>query len=101
MPLRLSRLECWHSHGNRGNDIAINAADIALIGSDLRQYPTHKAGRKVVRKLKSTSRHLVSSSHDSLGACRSNTAWWFSVIGDDGITLVIIAMPSAPKNSRS
>lgn len=79
--------------GTAGNDIAIEAADIALMGSDLRAVPyTIKLGRKVINKLKINIAITLSFKFlmIALGAL-GLIPLWFAVIGDDGITLVVIA----------
>lgn len=79
--------------GTAGNDIAIEAADVALMGSDLRAVPyTIKLGRKVINKLKVNIALTLSFKFlmITLGAL-GLIPLWFAVIGDDGITLVIIA----------
>ncbi|MFH0897307.1 MAG: cation-translocating P-type ATPase [Candidatus Bathyarchaeota archaeon] len=79
--------------GTAGNDIAIEAADVALMGSDLRAVPyTIKLGRKVVSKLKVNIAIALGFKFFmiALGAL-GLIPLWFAVIGDDGITLVLIA----------
>ncbi|MBS7619514.1 HAD-IC family P-type ATPase [Candidatus Bathyarchaeota archaeon] len=79
--------------GTAGNDIAIEAADIALMGSDLKAVPyVIKLGRKVVGKLKINIALTLSFKFFmiALGAL-GLIPLWFAVIGDDGITLVVIA----------
>lgn len=79
--------------GTAGNDIAIEAADIALMSSDLRAVPyTIKLGRKVINKLKINIAITLSFKFFmiALGAL-GLIPLWFAVIGDDGITLVVIA----------
>ncbi len=79
--------------GTAGNDIAIEAADVALMGSDLRAIPyTMRLGRKVVRTLKVNIALTLGFKFLMivLGAL-GLIPLWFSVIGDDGITLIVIA----------
>ncbi|MGQ9469589.1 MAG: heavy metal translocating P-type ATPase [Nitrososphaerales archaeon] len=79
--------------GTAGNDIAIEAADIALMGSDLRSVPyTIKLGRKVVNKLKINIALTLSFKFFmiALGAL-GLIPLWFAVIGDDGVTLILIS----------
>jgi len=79
--------------GTAGNDIAIDAADVALMGSDRRAVPcTIKLGRKVISKLKVNIALTLSFKFFmiALGAL-GMIPLWFAVIGDDGLTLVVIA----------
>lgn len=79
--------------GTAGNDIAIEAADIALMGSDLRSVPyIIKLARKTMAKLKVniTLTLLVKFFMILLGIL-GLIPLWFAVIGDDGLTLVLIA----------
>jgi Cd2+/Zn2+-exporting ATPase len=80
--------------GTAGNDMATEAADVALMGSDLRAVPyAIQLGRKVVGRLKINMimalgfKFLVIV----LGAL-GLIPLWFAVVGDDGITIVIIAL---------
>lgn len=79
--------------GTAGNDIAIESADVALMGSDLRAIPyLVRLGRKVVWKLKTNisialGLKLLMISLGTLGLI----PLWFAVIGDDGVTLLVIA----------
>jgi Cd2+/Zn2+-exporting ATPase len=79
--------------GTAGNDIAIEAADVALMGSDLRGVPsTIKLGRRVMSKLKANLAltMIIKFFMISLGVL-GLIPLWFAVIGDDGLTLVVIA----------
>ncbi len=79
--------------GTAGNDIAIEAADVALMGSDLKAVPyLIRLGRKVIWKLKMNigivlGLKFLMISLGSLGLI----PLWFAVIGDDGVTLLVIA----------
>ncbi len=79
--------------GTAGNDIALEAADVALMGSDLRAVPfLIKLGKKSVNKL-----------HMNLGIALGLKGLmivlgvlgiiplWVAVLGDDGATLIVIA----------
>jgi len=79
--------------GTAGNDIAIEAADVALIGSDIRAVPkTIRLGRRVMSKLRVNIglTLFIKFLMITLGAL-GLIPLWFAVIGDDGITLVVIA----------
>ena len=78
--------------GTAGNDIALEAADVALMGSDLRAVPfLIKLGKKSVNKL-----------HMNLGIALGLKGLmimlgvlgviplWVAVLGDDGATLIVI-----------
>jgi len=79
--------------GTAGNDIAIEAADVALMGSDLRAVPyLIRLGRKVRRKLAlnigiALGLKFLVIGLGSLGLI----PLWLAVIGDDGVTLLVIA----------
>ena len=79
--------------GTAGNDIAIEAADVALMGSDLRAVPyLIRLGRKVRWKLRinigiALGLKFLMIGLGSLGL----VPLWFAVIGDDGVTLLVIA----------
>jgi Cd2+/Zn2+-exporting ATPase len=79
--------------GTAGNDIAIEAADIALMGSDLRAVPsTIRLGRRVMSKLKVNIALTLSIKFFMIAlGVFGLIPLWFAVIGDDGITLVVIA----------
>lgn len=79
--------------GTAGNDIAIEAADVALMGSDLTTIPyLVRLGRKVVRKLKvNIAVALGAKALMIMLGTLGVIPLWFSVVGDDGITIVIIA----------
>ncbi|MCL7402562.1 MAG: cation-translocating P-type ATPase [Thaumarchaeota archaeon] len=79
--------------GTAGNDVAIEAADIALMGSNLKSIPyLIKLGRKVSLKIKVNITLALSlkALMIILGAL-GFIPLWFAVIGDDGLTLLIIA----------
>ena len=79
--------------GTAGNDIDIEAADVALMGSDLTaiQYLV-RLGRRVVRKLKvNIAIALGAKALMIMLGTLGVIPLWFSVVGDDGITIVIIA----------
>ncbi len=79
--------------GTAGNDIALEAADIALVNSDLTAVPyTIQLGQKVSRKLKiniglTLFFKILVIVLGALGVI----PLWFAVIGDDGMTLIILA----------
>jgi Cd2+/Zn2+-exporting ATPase len=79
--------------GTAGNDIAIEAADIALMSSNLKTIPyLLRLGKKVVKTLKmnialALGLKIAMIALGSLGLI----PLWFAVIGDDGVTLLIIA----------
>jgi Cd2+/Zn2+-exporting ATPase len=79
--------------GSAGNDVAIEVADIALMGSDLRTIPyLLELGRKVVSKLRvnivlALALKFLLIALGTLGFI----PLWVGVIGDDGLTLVVIA----------
>lgn len=80
--------------GTAGNDLAIDAADIALMGSDLRKIPyLIRLGKKVVSRVKA---NVAIALGIKLGFIVAGTLGliplWVGVIGDDGATLVIIAL---------
>ncbi|HME53201.1 MAG TPA: cation-translocating P-type ATPase [Candidatus Lokiarchaeia archaeon] len=79
--------------GTAGSDIAIEAADIALVSSDLTAVPyTFKLGQKVTRKLKvNIIITLAFKFLVILLGILGLVPLWFAVVGDDGITLIIIA----------
>ena len=79
--------------GTAGNDIAIDVADVALMGSDLRMVPyLLKLGRKVAARLKINVgiALLLKSVLIILGAL-GFIPLWIGVLGDDGVTLIVIA----------
>ena len=79
--------------GSAGNDVAIEVADVALMGSDLRTIPyLLELGRKVVSKLRvnivlALALKFLLIALGTLGFI----PLWVGVIGDDGLTLVLIA----------
>lgn len=79
--------------GTAGNDIAIEAADVALMGSNLRAVPyLVQLGRKVVRKLKTNIAIALALKFLMIGLGSFGLIpLWFAVIGDDGVTLLVIA----------
>ncbi len=79
--------------GTAGNDIAIEAADVALMGSDLRAVPyLIRLGRKVVWKLKTNIGIVLGLKFLMIGlGSLGLIPLWFAVIGDDGVTLLVIA----------
>ena len=79
--------------GTAGNDIAIEAADVALMGSDLKAVPyLLRLGRKASTTIKFNIALAlaVKALMIVLGAV-GLIPLWFAVIGDDGLTLLIIA----------
>ncbi len=79
--------------GTAGNDIALEAADVALVSSDLTAVPyTIQLGRKVSRKLKiNIAITLFFKILVILLGALGVIPLWFAVIGDDGMTLIILA----------
>lgn len=79
--------------GTAGNDIAIEAADVALVGSDLVAVPyLIRLGRKVVWKLKTNIGIALALKFLMIGlGSLGLIPLWFAVIGDDGVTLLVIA----------
>lgn len=79
--------------GTAGNDIAIDVADVALMGSDLRTVPyLFRLGRKVMAKLKmnigiALGLKLLLIALGAVGLI----PLWLAVLGDDGVTLMVIA----------
>ncbi len=79
--------------GTAGNDIAIDVADVALMGSDLRMVPyLLRLGRRVISKLKVNIGIALGLKFllIILGAL-GFIPLWVGVLGDDGVTLVVIA----------
>ncbi len=78
--------------GTAGNDIAIEASDIALMGSDLRAVPyIIKLGKKVMSKLKfnivlTLGFKFLMIVLGALGLI----PLWFAILGDDGLTIIVI-----------
>ncbi len=79
--------------GTAGNDIALEAADVALVSSDLTAVPyTIQLGRKVRRKLRiNIGITLFFKILVIILAALGLIPLWFGVVGDDGMTLVILA----------
>src|SRR3989304_3721010 len=79
--------------GTAGNDIAIEAADVALMGSDLRAVPyLVRLGRKVCWKLKTNIGIALGLKFLMIGlGSLGLVPLWFAVIADDGVTLLLIA----------
>lgn len=79
--------------GSAGNDIAIEAADVALMGSDLRSVPyLIQLGRKTVSKLKiNLGIALALKFTMILLGVFGLIPLWVAVLGDDGVTLLVIA----------
>lgn len=80
--------------GTAGSDIAIQAADVALLGSDLGKVPyLLRLGRKATSRAKlnigiALALKLTIISAGVLGL----VPLWVGVIGDDGVTLIIIGL---------
>jgi Cd2+/Zn2+-exporting ATPase len=79
--------------GTAGNDIAIEAADVALMGSDLKAVPyLLKLGRKASIKIRvNIALALSVKALMIILGTAGLIPLWFAVIGDDGLTLLIIA----------
>lgn len=79
--------------GTAGNDIAIEAADAALMGSNLKSIPyLLRLGGKVSLKIRVNI--VLALSLKALMIILGALGFiplWFAVIGDDGLTLLIIA----------
>lgn len=79
--------------GTAGNDIALEAADVALMESNLKAVPyLLKLGRKVSSKIRFNIALAMGAKALMiiLGAL-GLIPLWFAVVGDDGLTLLIIA----------
>ncbi|MEM4200246.1 MAG: cation-translocating P-type ATPase [Nitrososphaerales archaeon] len=79
--------------GTAGNDVAIDVADVALMGSDLRMVPyLLRLGRMVMSKLKMNIGIALGLKFllIILGAL-GFIPLWIGVLGDDGVTLIVIA----------
>jgi Cd2+/Zn2+-exporting ATPase len=79
--------------GTAGNDVAIEAADAALMGSNLKAIPyLLKLGRKVSSKIRvNIALALTLKALMIILGALDLIPLWFAVIGDDGLTLLIIA----------
>lgn len=79
--------------GTAGNDIAIEAADVALMGSDLKAVPyLLKLGRKASTKIRvNIALALTVKALMIILGTAGLIPLWFAVVGDDGLTLLIIA----------
>ncbi|MBS7628992.1 cadmium-translocating P-type ATPase [Candidatus Bathyarchaeota archaeon] len=79
--------------GTAGNDVAIDVADVALMGSDLRMIPyLLRLGRRVISTLKMNIGIALGLKFllIILGAS-GFIPLWIGVLGDDGVTLIVIA----------
>ena len=79
--------------GTAGNDVAIEAADVALMGSRLEAIPyLIRLGRKVLSRIRLNIALALSLKALMISlAALGFIPLWFAVIGDDGLTLLIIA----------
>lgn len=79
--------------GTAGNDIALEAADVALMNANLRTIPyLIRHGRKSVRKLQvNLSIALGLKAFMIIGGVLGIVPLWVAVLGDDGATLLVIA----------
>src|SRR3989475_2342260 len=79
--------------GTAGNDIAIEAADVALMGSDLKAVPyLLRLGRKASTRIKfNIALALSLKALMIIIGTMGLIPLWFAVVGDDGLTLLIIA----------
>ncbi|MCL4436385.1 MAG: cation-translocating P-type ATPase [Thaumarchaeota archaeon] len=79
--------------GTAGNDVAIEAADAALMGSNLKSIPyLLKLGRKVSSKIRiNIALALTLKALMIILGAAGLIPLWFAVIGDDGLTLLVIA----------
>ncbi|MCL4436374.1 MAG: cation-translocating P-type ATPase [Thaumarchaeota archaeon] len=79
--------------GTAGNDVAIEAADAALMGSNLKAIPhLLKLGRKVSSKIRiNIALALSLKALMIIMGASGLIPLWFAIIGDDGLTLLVIA----------
>lgn len=79
--------------GTAGNDIALEAADVALMNANLRTIPyLIRHGRKSVRKLHvNLGIALGLKAFMIIGGVLGTVPLWVAVLGDDGATLLVIA----------
>lgn len=79
--------------GTAGNDIALEAADVALMNANLRTIPyLIRHGRKSVRKLHmNLGLALGLKAFMIIGGVLGVVPLWAAVLGDDGATLLVIA----------
>jgi Cd2+/Zn2+-exporting ATPase len=79
--------------GTAGNDIAIEAADVALMNANLLTIPyLIRHGRKSVRKLQvNLGIALGLKAFMIIGGVLGIVPLWVAVLGDDGATLLVIA----------
>ena len=79
--------------GTAGNDIALEAADVALMNANLRTVPyLIRHGRKSVRKLHvNLGIALGLKAFMIIGGVLGIVPLWVAVLGDDGATLLVIA----------
>ena len=79
--------------GSAGNDVAIEAADVALMGSNLRAVPyLLRLGRKVTSRIRlNIALALALKAVLIVLGTVGVLPLWFAVVGDDGLTLFIIA----------
>ncbi|MDV3293381.1 MAG: cation-translocating P-type ATPase [Nitrososphaerales archaeon] len=78
--------------GTAGNDVAIEAADVALMGSDLRRIPyLLKLGKRVMSRVKTNIGVALGLKFVFIIlAALGLIPLWFGVLGDDGVTLIVI-----------
>lgn len=80
--------------GTAGNDVAIEAADVALMGSNINKVPyLLRLGKKVTSRVKFNIAMVLALKFAmiSLGAA-GLIPLWVGVVGDDGVTLIVIAI---------
>lgn len=79
--------------GTAGNDIALEAADVALMNANLRTIPyLIRHGRKSVRKLHvNLGLALGIKAFMIIGGVLGIVPLWMAVLGDDGATILVIA----------
>ncbi|MDG7007379.1 MAG: cation-translocating P-type ATPase [Nitrososphaerota archaeon] len=79
--------------GTAGNDIAIDAADVALMGSSLESVPyLLRLSKKVMARLKTNIAIALGLKFVMIGAATFGLIpLWFGVVGDDGVTLIVVA----------
>jgi Cd2+/Zn2+-exporting ATPase len=79
--------------GSAENDVAIKAADVAFMASDVRVVPhLLRLGRKVTSRIRfNIALALAQKALLIILGAVGALPLWFAIIGDDGLTLLIIA----------
>lgn len=80
--------------GTAGNDVAMDAADVALMGSDLRAIPyLVKLSKAVMSKVRTNVAVALGLKLAFIALGVSGLIpLWAGVAGDDGVTLLMIAL---------